>query len=80
MSLRLAEIEIVFDKYPPSAKGKYQLTLATPYKAVLINADIGLYSLVDDAGVQFNVSTFGRTYTNGGNWHIVGQTGHWDDE
>jgi hypothetical protein len=73
--MRPGEIKIVFDKYPPSAVGKYQLTVGTPYSAVLKDDALGLYGLEDDAGVAFNVSVFGRTYTNGGCWHIEGETG-----
>jgi hypothetical protein len=75
--MRPDELKIVFDKYPPSAVGKYRLTVGEPYTALKINDDLKLYSLVDDAGVKFNVSTFGATYTNGGYWHIVGQTDCW---
>jgi hypothetical protein len=67
-------LTIVFDKYPPYAVGKYQLTVGVPYTAVKKDDALGLYSLVDDAGVNFNVSTFGATYTNGGFWHICGPT------
>jgi hypothetical protein len=68
--MRPDEITIVFDKYPPSAVGKYQLTVGAPYKALKKDDALGLYSLIDNAGVGFNVSTFGAGYTNGGNWHI----------
>ena len=78
--MRQEEIQVVFDKYPPSAVGKYQLTLGQPYTARLKDKAIALYSLEDNAGVTFNVSTFGATYTNGGYWHIVGQTSPWDNE
>ncbi|WP_020190749.1 hypothetical protein [Pseudomonas putida] len=73
--MRPEELEIVFDKYPPSAVGKYLLTVGKPYTALRQNEALGLYSLVDDAGVAFNVSTYGAGYTNGGYWHIVGQAG-----
>lgn len=67
------ELKIVFDKFPRSAVGKYQLTVGATYKAVKNDAAVGLYSLVDDAGVAFNVSTYGQGYTNGGYWHICNQ-------
>ena len=63
-------LHIVFDKFPRSALGKYQLTVGKQYQAQVINTDLRLYSLVDDAGTSFNISTYGRTYTNGGNWHV----------
>lgn len=71
--MRLSELTIVFDKFPPSAVGKYQLTVGASYKAVKNDAAVGLYSLTDDAGVSFNVSTYGQGYTNGGCWHICDQ-------
>jgi hypothetical protein len=73
--MRPDEIKIVFDKFPPSAVGKYRLTLAKEYTALKLDDALGLYGLVDDADVKFNVSLFGATYTNGGNWHVVGLTG-----
>lgn len=73
--MRPEELEIVFDKYPPSAVGKYHLTVGKLYTALRKDEALGLYSLVDDAGVAFNVSMYGAGYTNGGYWHVVGQTG-----
>lgn len=68
--MRPDELKIVFDKHPPSAVGKYRLTLDKPYTALKIDDALGLYSLEDDVGVQFNVSTYGAGYTNGGCWHV----------
>jgi hypothetical protein len=64
-------IEIVFDRHPPSAS-RLNIAIATgkPYAATIANRELGLYSLVDDNGRQFNVSTWGRTHTNNGYWHI----------
>lgn len=76
--MRANEIQIVFDKYPPSAVGKYQLTVGKEYDAKKTDDALGLYSLTDDAGVGFNVSTYGATYTNGGYWHVVGVVPYWD--
>lgn len=73
--MRPDELQIVFDTYPPSAVGKYRLTLGRPYRAQKLCDTLGLYFLEDDSGVRFNVSTYGSGYTNGGHWHIVGQTG-----
>lgn len=69
--MRAENLKIVFDKYPPSAVGKYQLTLNQSYPAKLINSELGLYQLVDDVGTTFNVSTYGAGYSNGGYWHTV---------
>jgi hypothetical protein len=69
--IRPDNINIVFDKYPPSAIGKYQLTLDKPYMAKKENNDLGLYSLVDNNGVVFNVSTFGAGHSNNEYWHII---------
>ncbi len=63
-------LQIVFDRFPQSARGKYQLTVGKQYQAQVKNPDLRLYSLVDDAGTAFNVSTFGQGYDNRGNWHI----------
>jgi hypothetical protein len=73
--MRPDELKIVFDKYPPSAVGKYRLTVGAPYKALKLDDALGLYELTDDAGVKFNVSTYGAGYTNGGYWHAIDQTG-----
>jgi len=70
--MRLDNILIVFDRMPPSAKRLgYKLTLGKPYPATITNQELGLYTLVDDVGVKFNVSTYGATYTNGGYWHTI---------
>jgi hypothetical protein len=63
-------LQIVFDRFPPSARGKYQLTLAMKYEAQLKDARIGLYSIKDDAGTPLNISVYGQGYGNNGNWHI----------
>lgn len=63
-------LQIVFDRFPPSARGKYQLTLAKKYEAQVTNPDLRLYAIKDDAGTCLNISTFGQGYSNGGNWHI----------
>lgn len=61
---------IVFDKFPRSARGKYQLTVGKQYLAQVKNPDLRLYSIADDAGTALNISTFGQGYTNNGNWHV----------
>ena len=67
-------IEIVFDTVPQSAKRlNIAITTGIQYPANVARREVGLYSLVDDKGREFNVSTYGRSYTNGGNWHIVGE-------
>lgn len=58
--MRPDELEIVFDRQPPSAAGKYRLSLGQPYRAEKIDDELGLYALEDDDGVRFNVSTFGE--------------------
>lgn len=63
-------LQIVFDKFPQSARGKYQLTVGKQYQAQVMNSDLRLYSITDDAGTALNVSTYGQGYTNGGYWHI----------
>ncbi len=75
--MRPDELKIVFDKQPPSAvRMNYRLTVGKPYTATKINDPLGLYSLVDDAGTTFNVSTYGAGYTNGGYWHVIDQADH----
>lgn len=69
--MRPNEVEIVFDVYPPYAKGKYNLTVGKPYSALKVDDELGLYSMVDDSGVTLKVSTYGAGYTNGGCWHMV---------
>lgn len=78
--MRPTELQIVFDKYPPSAKGKYQLTVGTPYTATLKDDALALYTIQDDAGASLNVSLYGRSYENGGCWHIKGEKSPWDDD
>lgn len=65
-------IHIVFDIQPKGTPltPKYKLTVGVEYEANVINRTLGLYQLHDDNGTAFNVSTWGRSYTNGGNWHI----------
>lgn len=64
-------ITIVFDRRPPSAhRLNIAITTGKPYAATIANRELGLYTLVDDNGRKVNVSTWGRTHTNNGYWHI----------
>ena len=78
-AMRADSIEIVFDRMPPSSKRLgYKLTTGVPYPATLTNRELGLYSLTDDNGTPFNVSSWGAGYINGGYWHIVGEVDYSD--
>lgn len=68
-------IDIVFDRQPPSAKRLgIIVTTGRNYTATVANKELGLYALIDDKGKPFNVSTWGRSYTNNGYWHIDDET------
>jgi hypothetical protein len=73
--MRPDALQIVFDKIPQYAVGKYLLTVGKQYQAKAKNLEMGLYSLEDDAGTAFNVTTYGQGYTNGGYWHICQSEG-----
>ncbi len=64
--MRPENILVVFDKPPRYAVGKYQLTIGKKYEAKAQNLDLGLYSIVDDAGVRLNVTTVSMSPF----WHI----------
>lgn len=68
--MRQQTVNIIFDKHPPSAKGKYVLTTGVPYKAERIDESKALYTLTDDVGTEFNVSLYGSSYFNNGYWHL----------
>lgn len=68
--MRPDAIQVVFDKFPKYAVGKYRLTVGKQYQAKAKNLELGLYSLFDDAGTALNLTTFGQGYNNNGHWHI----------
>jgi len=63
-------IRVVFDRFPPYARGRYAITVGKSYRCELVDENTALYETTDDAGASFRLATYGQGYSNGGWWHI----------
>lgn len=60
---------VIFDRAPPR-RTHFCLTFGRPYQTCLVDQDLRLYEITDDRGQRMRISLYGRTYMNGGYWHL----------